>query len=231
MAILGILAENTAKAIKQGETMIIFTIIYTLIKKKELKRFPIWCRLVNRLLLDKYNNGQHYTFGFRLYCGKQGSGKTYSAVKKALEFEGANLITNLYLNVPFDYHHINIVDEISYCLDDTKQNIILLDEIQTLLDSRNFNADFYRLFCQLRKRNVLILGTGQVFERVAKPLREQVNKLYFCRTYGGALTVCNEIAVLLNSNFELPSQLTSLGSSYTVQSDFVRNAYNTSQII
>ena len=214
--------------------MIIYTIIFTYLKKQELStKWPLWCRFINRKILDKIIKYDTLNYGFRMYCGKQGSGKTYSAVKKALDLtkENTNLISNLQLNVPYNYIYIKTIDELEYCLSPDKQNIVVLDEIQTMLDSRNFNADFYKLFCQLRKRNVLILGTAQVFERVAKPLREQCNRLFFCKTFSGCLTVVREVAVLLNSSCELCSPLTDLGVNYYVQSDKYRSAYSTTQII
>ena len=121
-------------------------------------------RLVNRYVLDQIRAFGKYKYGLWLFCGKQGGGKTYSAVDYALKLsEGNNLISNVRLNVDRDYYYISDVDDILYHLDPSAQNIVLLDEIQTLLDSRNFNKDFYSLFCQLRKRNVLIISTAQVF--------------------------------------------------------------------
>ena len=105
--------------------------------------------------------------------------------------------------------------------------VILLDEIQTLFDSRNFDAEFYRVFCQLRKRDIKIVGTAQVFERCALPLREQVHDLYYCKTLLGCLTRQKKYYPLINQSGRLATDLPSLGTTWIVQNNRYRSMYDT----
>ena len=60
-------------------------LLYTLFTHKEIKRgFTPW-RIVNRYRLDKIEGKNNKPYGFTMFCGKQGSGKTYSAVQYALD--------------------------------------------------------------------------------------------------------------------------------------------------
>ncbi len=205
--------------------------IYTVIFKKENFTIKLW-KLINRIILDTFDNKIHKYYGFVLFCGRQGGGKTYSAVKYCYDLankSGGLIVSNTPLNVSADinYMYLKNLRDVKY-LPDASNYIILLDEIQTLFDTHNFDNEFYTLFCQLRKRNITIVGTAQVFDRVALKLREQVNKLYYCRTYLGALTRVREYYPDLNSSGKVSSKGTFvLGNDYFVQEEYYRNMYNT----
>ena len=49
--------------------------------RRELRRAPALCRFINRLLLDVFEKRGNKVYGFTLFCGVQGGGKTYSAVE------------------------------------------------------------------------------------------------------------------------------------------------------
>lgn len=205
--------------------------IYTVIIKKESFTIKAW-RLINRIILDSYDKKIHRYFGFTLFCGKQGGGKTYSAVKYCYDLakrSGGLLVSNTPLDCPGDinYMYLRSLRDIKY-LPESSNYIILLDEIQVLFDTHNFDNEFYTIFCQLRKRNITIVGTAQVFERVALKLREQVNTLYYCRTFFGAVTRVKEYYPDLNSSGKLSSKGSFiLGNDWYIQEDFIRNMYNT----
>ena len=206
-------------------------IIITLIKKKEDFTIKLW-RFLNRYTLDRIEHLNKGIYGFTLFCGRQGAGKTYCAVEYAVDLCKKNkllLVSNTPLSPPADveYMFIRNINEIRY-LPEFPGYVIILDEIQTLFDSHNFDATFYELFCQLRKRNIKIVGTAQVFERVALKLREQVHNLYYCKTFFGCLTRRREYMPFLNNEGKI-SQKNSikLSTKYYIQTDYIRQMYNT----
>lgn len=70
--------------------------------------------------------------------------------------------------------------------------IYVIDEIHTYfnaLDSKNIPIYVFTEISQQRKQRKLIVGTSQLFLRMAKPLREQCDNLIMCRTLGGFITI------------------------------------------
>lgn len=210
----------------------IIDIIYTLIKKKEIsEKMPFFLRFLNRFILDKFIIKHKMIYGFTLFVGSQGGGKTYSAVRYCYELckkNGSLLLSNTPLSPPAEvnYHFLKNLDDINY-LPDANSYVIFLDEIQTLFDSYTRNDDFYTIFCQLRKRNIKLVGTAQVFERVSLKLREQVHNLYACRTFFGCLTWVREFFPTLNSSGKLSTDAFGLGSKWYIQTDKIRSMYDT----
>lgn len=73
--------------------------------------------------------------------------------------------------------------------------IFLIDEIQLYfnsLESKNINMDVMVTISQQRKQRIHIVGTSQVFGRMAKPLREQFNIVVACNKYLNFVQ-CNKI--------------------------------------
>lgn len=197
-------------------------------KRTEFKYGVGISRFINRFLLDKMDSKNNKVYGFTLFCGRQGGGKTYSAVKYICELVrkyNCKVITN----TPLDIECVQIKDisVIPYLIKNDTNYIIFLDEIQTLFDSRKMDNDFYTLFCQLRKRGIKIVGTSQIFERCALQLREQVNDLYYCKTFLGCLTMCTKIFPVINSSGKIESRPLVLGRTIFVQSDDIRKKYDT----
>lgn len=161
--------------------------------------------------------------GTSIFCGKQGEGKTLSAVKyinKCLEFYPyAILVSNTTIkNHPFNAHMDGerVIDnetgkEITTdgILDGTFSNVCVeyngidclknvnngeygvlffIDEIHlefNSLESKNIDIDIMVEISQQRKQRKHIVGTSQIFMRMAKPLREQINDIVLCRCYFG----------------------------------------------
>lgn len=126
-----------------------------------------------------------------LFCGCQGSGKTLSATKtfKALakEYPKAILCSNLVVHgidrdiIPFtDYEQL-------FSLSNGINGVIfLIDEIQVVwnsLESKNIPISEIGLFSQMRKDRRIILGTSQVYGRIAKPIREQLRYVVLCNNF------------------------------------------------
>lgn len=137
--------------------------------------------------------------GFQVYVGRQGSGKTISAVKHLLDikkrYPKCLVVTNLELNVDWDYIQFQTVDELIDKLVNTQNDkygvVYLIDEIHTYfnaLDSKGIPPYVFTEISQQRKQRKLIIGTSQLFTRIAKPFREQCDHMIACRTHFGVVT-------------------------------------------
>lgn len=70
--------------------------------------------------------------------------------------------------------------------------IFLIDEIHleyNSLESKGIPSSVFTEISQLRKQRILIVGTSQVFSRIAKPFREQINTIVSCRCLFGRLQI------------------------------------------
>lgn len=156
-------------------------------------------------------------YGLNVFSGKQGSGKTITAVRTAInikiDYPKSIFVSNLILNelepVHIDslktkYQQYNrqkqyIYFETHQQLHDalTKINnkhygvIYLIDEFHTYfnsLQSKDIPIEIFTEISQQRKQRKLILATSQIFMRMAKPFREQCNNIIMCNTRYGIIT-------------------------------------------
>lgn len=131
--------------------------------------------------------------GITVFCGPQGSGKTLSAVQfveqLTYDYPNAILVTNTEMkNINFltqvvEYKGLDSLLEI-----ENGENgvIYFIDEIHlemNSLESKNLSMDTIVELSQQRKQRKLIVGTSQVFMRMAKPLREQVKNVIVCKNF------------------------------------------------
>lgn len=127
--------------------------------------------------------------GIWVFCGAQGSGKTLSAVKclkKLLqEYPKALVCSNLEIKgldrpvIPFTSY-----DQLITLTNGIYGIIFLIDEIHVLwnsLESKDIPISEMAIFSQMRKDRRIILGTSQVYGRIAKPIREQLKYVIKCR--------------------------------------------------
>lgn len=129
--------------------------------------------------------------GIWLFCGSQGSGKTLSAVKTAKKLLAAYPKAIFCSNL--DVHGIDrpIIPFTDYSLIGDLENaekgvVFLIDELQILfnsLESKQIPISEIANFCQMRKVRRVILGSSQVYGRVAKPIREQLKYAILCKSY------------------------------------------------
>lgn len=135
--------------------------------------------------------------GLLVFCGPQGSGKTLSAVqycKKLLEaYPACKFVTNVSIEgLP------EATEVIEYDGLDSLMNIsngyagvlYLIDELHlefNSLESKSISIEEMTEFAQQRKQRKHIVGTSQVFMRLAKPLREQIKRVILCQNYFGLI--------------------------------------------
>lgn len=120
-------------------------------------------------------------FGVYCYCGKQGSGKTYSVV----EFLQQNKDLPIYANVStlkdLNYSYFNGFDELLK-LRDKSDCIIVYDEIFTALTkSSKINQDVLDFLSQMRKRRIIFLTTAQEWLEINITLRRYCRYQIECR--------------------------------------------------
>lgn len=183
--------------------------------------------------------------GLFMYCGFQGSGKTLSAMKHVhnlmLKYPKAILVTNLKINKP-DYITNKIItftdhEELHEALvkvNNGKYGVIyFIDEIHTYfnaLESKNIPLYIFTEISQQRKQRKCIIGTSQLFLRMAKPFREQSDYLIMCNTLGNIFTI-NKVynAKKLSTNYagELVGKPVKFG--WFFHSETLRNMYDTLQ--
>lgn len=147
------------------------------------------------ILFARNNPDYFYPSGIWVFTGPQGSGKTLSAVqclkKICKDYPKAIVCTNMEIKgienqiIPFtDYEQLKTLDN------DIKGVIFFLDEIHVLwnsLESKDIPVSEMACFCQMRKNRRVIIGTSQVYGRIAKPIREQLQYAIVCKNYFGLL--------------------------------------------
>ena len=168
------------------------------------KTFKFNFGVISDDLKNSKNKDYFKPSGVSVYVGWQGGGKTLSAVyhvdRLMSIFPKCKLVTNIIFNNNLiDYSdriiYFQSVDELAEKLVKVNNGeygvIYLIDEIQTYfnaLDSKNIPPYVFTEISQQRKQRKLIIGTSQLFLRMAKPFREQANYLIMCNTHFNLLT-------------------------------------------
>lgn len=131
--------------------------------------------------------------GLLIFCGSQGSGKTLSAVqycRKVLrEYPKCIFCTNVDVKglpeeqvvIPYDG-----LDSIKNLENGYAGVLYLIDEIHlefNSLESKNIPIEVMIEVSQQRKQRKHIVGTTQVYMRLAKPFREQIKNIVTCQNY------------------------------------------------
>lgn len=131
--------------------------------------------------------------GLMIFCGPQGSGKTLSAVKYCREvlerYPKCKFVSNVKIE-GVEYIPYNGLDSLFNVSNGMEGVLFLIDEIHlefNSLESRNISIEEMIEFSQQRKQRKHIVGTSQVYMRLAKPLREQIKDVVLCKNYGGVL--------------------------------------------
>lgn len=180
--------------------------------------------------------------GVYCFCGKQGSGKTISAVR---------LINNIYVDWKDVYLVTNVTINTSILTNIPKENIIrleryyqlffnynkpvifLIDEAHILfnsLESKNADVNMFQIISQNRKQQRVFILTSQVFSRLQLVMREQINTIIDCKTYLQYLTHCIVYHDFEKQKDELVGKK-EFGCWYTHKYKIHYEMYDTDQII
>ncbi|HBE85291.1 MAG TPA: hypothetical protein DDW53_07340 [Lachnoclostridium sp.] len=177
-------------------------------------------------------------FGLKMFCGRQGAGKTMAMVwyldNRRRKYPKACIYTNFaykYQTAPLE----SLNDLLKYRNGDDGI-IFALDEIQNEFSSavsKDFPETLLSEITMQRKQKITILSSSQVFTRVAKPLREQCYDVMECRTFFGRWTrvKCYDAddycSVIDNYSPEKKFKLPKRWVRSFIQTDDLRDSYDT----
>ena len=134
--------------------------------------------------------------GIICFCGEQGSGKTLSAMHYvfniARKFPRVKICTNVGITWDLENDIIPYVGpEQMLALDNGDYGIVFfLDEMHiefNSLESKGMDSHIFELVSQQRKARKHIVGTSQVFGRLAKPFRKQFKLAVCCDNFAGVV--------------------------------------------
>lgn len=110
-------------------------------------------------------------FGVYCYCGKQGSGKTYSVVEYLLENRDKRIYSNIKSIEGVDFISIDGFDDLLK-LRTEHDCIIVFDEIFTALTKTSkMTTEVLDFLSQMRKRQIIFLTTAQEWLEINMTLR------------------------------------------------------------
>ena len=189
-------------------------------------------------LLNAKNIGKVFRpYGFTIFVGPQGAGKTTSMVKYCLDlkrrYPDCKLVTNFRCSFA-DYQMSDWRDFLE--IRNGEDGVIFaLDEIHSEYSSakwQDFPESILSEISQQRKQKIKIVATAQMFSRVAKPIREQAFSVVVCRTYYGRLTTSKEydsarFVVSGDSAYSVRKGVKPIWRSTFVQSNALRETFDT----
>ena len=200
-------------------------------KRSVFKR--LYLDFPKRIVQDRLNaNPDSYdTYGVHVFAGEQGSGKTVAAMHFAKMIKERNPCSKIVSNINLNYQDAQI-----HSWEDILQNnngeygqAIIIDELQNWFnsnESRNFPVEMLTEITQQRKQRKCVIGTSQVFTRVAKPIREQVTFLYRPITIMHALTIVRVYKCDLKEDGTI-NKMHMRNCYFFVHDDELRSCYDT----
>lgn len=180
--------------------------------------------------------------GILCFCGEQGSGKTLSAVNYvenvAKHYKKCHIITNVNLNIDVSPKRIKRYEGVEQMLEYDNAEfgaIFFIDEMHiefNSLESKGMDIHTFELVSQQRKMRKHIVGTSQVFGRLAKPFREQFKYVVLCDRMIGSL-FRQSIYRANNVAFEddIRTQLQPYATRWYIANKDMFAKYDTSQVV
>ena len=177
------------------------------------------------------NPNEFGLYGFHLFVGEQGSGKTVATAQFLRRIKQEYPLCNIATNFEYKYEdgQINSWKDLVFNNNGEYGQADVIDEVQNWFSSnqsKDFPPEMIQEITQQRKQRKIFIGTTQRFERMAKPLREQVNYIYFPTTIAGCLTIVRVCKPKVNSDGEL-KDLKTRKWYFFVHDDDLRNSFDT----
>lgn len=189
-----------------------------------------------RIILDYFERDPEFFSydGLHLFCGEQGSGKSIALVEMMMriqqEYPKANCITNM----AYEHEDEALTDwrQLLTYSNGQKGVVVAIDELQNWFSSgkNTLPPQMLEVVTQNRKNRRIILGTSQVFTRLAKGLREQATLVYMPITFAGAVTWVRIKKPVLDSEGNV-KEWRRRGSYFFVHTPELREAYDTYKVI
>ena len=175
-------------------------------------------------------------YGFTMYSGRQGAGKTTSMVeyldRMRKLFPKAKIVTNF--KYKYATHQMEDWRDFFKIRNGTDGVIFAIDEIHSefsTASSKDFPEALLSEISQQRKQRIKIVATSQVYARVAKPIREQCFTVVQCETFLNRWTFTREYDAYeyeLNANsVQVKKKVYALSRRSFVQSDELRKSFDT----
>ena len=205
------------------------------------------CDLVYRIITPKVDR-IFDMYGVYLFCGRVGTGKTISMVRRAelikKRYPKVKIMANFHTDVADDF--ITCWEDVLYSdnIDDvTGVNngiLFLFDEIHLTFDSQSWKdapVNLLEYVSLQRHYHKCIFGSTQVWSRVNKVLREQSDWVIECKTYLGKRLVRN--TTFTQEEYNVNGDLKASGvrrryhkSNFCYYaSDRLRDLYNTDEVV
>lgn len=192
----------------------------------------IW-ELPYQIVTDIFNT-QDYEFkenGFHLIVGEQGSGKTITLVYLLEQYRKQYPKIKIRTNMKYIHEdgEIKTWRDLVFKNNGIYGQIDVLDEVQNWfnsLQSKDFPVEMFQEITQQRKQRKMIIGTSQVWQRVAKPIREQVKLVYKPVTLCGCLTIVRVFKPLVNDDGCI-DEMKYRGCFFFVHNKELREAFDT----
>ena len=187
-------------------------------------------------------------WGIHLFTGKFGQGKTMlqtiKAYKIAKKYPQVTIITNYELKNFPKHTKILPLNTAQDILNAPKNSLILIDEIGTLFNSRDFTSGknsvpkpLFQHLCQVRKRRLMIYATVQRFNLLDKQIRDITATVTDC-SCSGKHPFSRKITALTYDIDEYEAhqvnrlyQMRPISTYVVIQKDFYRELYDTSTLI
>lgn len=159
--------------------LFLFGILFLLVIIVAIFRFKI--RIDIPSFIKKGFSARRGIYGVYCFCGKQGSGKTFSTVNFLLKNKNKRIYSNISLK-GINYTHIHTFEEMLKIAE--KDCIIVWDEIFTALSkSSRINPDVMSFLSQQRKREVIFITTAQEWMEIPMTLRRYVRYQIDCSIF------------------------------------------------
>lgn len=168
--------------------------------KSKYKKRPAFVRIFwdfpKRLARDFFSRNPNAMniHGVYVFAGEQGSGKTIAAIQFMREILRKYPLIRVKSNISIHFQHGKIEHwkELLFSNNGEIGEIDFIDEMQNWFssnESKNFPVEMLTEVTQQRKQHKVIVGTSQVFTRLAKPIREQTKFLCLPNTLFGCITI------------------------------------------
>lgn len=210
-------------------------------KKFKEAKLPFILDIFRWLLIDLQRPRLFHPYGLDFLTGLPGSGKTIfltSILNNYRERFGDSIYIATNYKYKYEDFPINSYKDLIKIYD--KPTIVGYDEIQNDFDSRQWGEmdhAFSERITQSRKINGMkIIGTAQKFGFVDKRLRALTNLVIDCRMLGSRLTIGRAYSPEMkekveNGQYNNIESVKTLGVRFLIQSDWLRNSYDSYQIL
>lgn len=186
-------------------------------------------------------NGRTFNlYGVTCYCGRQGSGKTIGVVEELERIKKIYPECIICTNINYLKQDLPLTSwlQLLYLRNGEKGVVFVIDEIQNNgLDWSKFPETLLQVVTMQRKQKIKIYLTSQVYKNVVIQLRRQCFDVVECKTFLGRWTrhKCYDAEEYNNiidiSTPEKKMRLQKKWKYSFIQSNYLRNLYDTNQIV